>query len=112
MAVSYETNDETIYNTKIEGTTTKLDVDLGYAFPIQEAFLKPYGKAGLAFYSEESFTRNGYYKFDDNNAFLGAGVRFQYDHFYTDLSLDYSVLEDGYYDYGVTQTALTAGYKF
>lgn len=112
VGISYETNEDTIFNGELEGSSIKVGADIGYAFPIQEVFLKPYGKLGFVSYSEEYSIDNDSTEFDDNSVFAGLGVRFQYSHFYTDLSVDFYVLEDGPLDIGYVQTALTAGYKF
>ena len=117
IGISYETNDDTIEGGELQGQATKLSFDLGAAFPIRNAFpihytfLKPYAKLGLMYYSEES-SRWG--EFDDDNIFVGFGGRFQSNHFYADLSLDYYLFDDefAYLDIGLTQTALTVGYKF
>jgi attachment invasion locus protein len=113
VSISYENNDDTIDGVKLSGLSNKISYDLGYAFPLQAqtVFLKPYGKFGLVFYSEESSLGTS---FDTNDVFLGGGVRFQIGHFYADLSLDYFVLEDLYWDQKLefTQTAFTLGYRF
>ena len=111
IGISYETNDDRVDGIKYEGQSTKLSFDIGTAFPVQNAFLKPYGKVGFMYYSEESSLGT---EFDDDNLFVGLGVRFQHRYFYTDLSLDYYLLdgEFEYLDVSLTQTALTAGYKF
>jgi len=113
--VSYETNNETINNWDIKGESFKLAADIGYAFPVNQVFLKPYGKIGFVSYSEEE--SYGYYQIetDDSSVFVGIGLRFQSNHFYADLSLDTYTLDnyDGDdYDLTFVQTALTAGYKF
>lgn len=111
IAISYETNDDTMGGVKLQGQSTKASFDLGAAFPIRYAFLKPYAKLGLMHYSEESSLGT---EFDDDNLFVGFGGRFQSNHFYADLSLDYYLFDDefAYLDIGLTQTAFTVGYKF
>ena len=111
IALSYETNDDRIEGVKLQGQSTKASFDFGAAFPVQYTFIKPYAKLGLMYYSEES-SRWG--EFDDDNIFVGFGGRFQSNHFYADLSLDYYLFDDefAYLDIGLTQTAFTVGYKF
>jgi attachment invasion locus protein len=110
--VSYETNEETEKREKLEGGTLKVGADIGYAFPIQDAFLKPYGKIGFVAYSQDLISDSGKSKYKDNSVFAGLGLRFQYSHFYADINLDYFVLEDDEFDSIFTQAAVTAGYKF
>lgn len=113
--VSYETNNETIDNWDIEGENIKLSADIGYAFPISQVFLKPYGKIGFVSYSEEQSYGDYQVEADDSSIFVGIGLRFQSNHFYADLSLDAYTFEDydnDDYDLAFVQTALTAGYKF
>lgn len=112
VAISYETFDDSISDGEIEGSAFKVGTDIGYAFPIQEAFLKPYGKLGFVSYSETYSEDNYESDFDDKSVFIGLGLRFQYSHFYTDLSVDFYTLDNGTLDQKMTQTALTAGYKF
>lgn len=112
FGVSYETNEETEWREKLEGGTFKVGADIGYAFPIQDTFLKPYGKIGFASYSHDIISDSGTSEQKDNSVFAGLGLRFQYSHFYADINLDYYILEEDEFDYSFTQTALTAGYKF
>lgn len=112
FALSYETNNDTISYEEIEGESIKLGIDLGYAFPIQDAFIKPYGKLGFISYAEEYVSYGYRAEFDDSSVFAGLGVRFQYSHFYTDLGVDFYTLEDGPFDLYYVQSALMAGYKF
>lgn len=112
LGISYETNNDTLFDVELEGESIKVGVDLGYAFPIQDAFIKPYGKLGFVSYSEDYFTDGYRGDFDDSSVFAGLGVRFQYSHFYADLDVDFYTLEDGPYDLYYVQSALTAGYKF
>ncbi|MFT6984674.1 MAG: attachment invasion locus protein [Psychromonas sp.] len=109
LGVSYETNnDDNFFNGELEGRAIKVGADIGYAFPIQDVFLKPYGKIGFVSYSEDFSIGSDSSEFDDSSIFAGLGVRFQYSHFYTDLSMDFYTLEN----IDFVQTALTAGYKF
>jgi len=112
LGISYETNDDKVDGVKLEGETIKVGADIGYAFPIQDAFLKPYGKVGIAFYSQELSFNSDKYEYNDNSVFAGLGLRFQYSHFYADMNVDYFVLEEMGADLEFTQAALTAGYKF
>lgn len=100
----------TDYDLDVDGQALKLGVDLGYAFPLQEAFLKPYIKLGYQFYNLEVVSADFV---DDEALYYGVGVRFQYKRFYSDLSFDTSEINsviDTSAD--LTQTALTIGYKF
>ena len=110
--VSYETNEDTEKRVKLEGGTFKVGADIGYAFPIKDVFLKPYGKIGFVSYSQDIISDSGKSKQKDNSGFAGLGLRFQYSHFYADINLDYYILEEDEFDSRFTQTALTAGYKF
>ena len=112
VGISSQTNDDTILNGDVEGEPIKIGADIGYAFPIQEVFLKPYGKIGFVSYSEDYSIDSTNSEYDDSSLFVGLGVRFQYSHFYTDLGVDFYTLEDGAFDMDYVQTALTAGYKF
>ena len=109
VAISYETNRERIDGIRLRGESFKLSLDLGGAFPVQDSFIKPYAKLGLLYYSEQ-FSSGG--EFDDDNLFIGIGIRFQQLPFYADLSLDYYQFADVFVDTALTQTALTLGYKF
>jgi hypothetical protein len=86
--------------------------DIGYAIPINRAFLKPYGMLGFVSYSQDIISDSGTYEDKDNSVFAGIGLRFQYSHFYADINLDYYILEEDDFDSSFTQTAVTAGYKF
>jgi attachment invasion locus protein len=112
--ISYETNDIT-HGGRIEGSAVKVGIDIGYAIPINPTFLKPYGKIGFVHYSYEESNNGNRYEYDDTSVFLGLGLRFQYSHFYTDLSVDGYILElydEDYSDWTFVQTAFTVGYKF
>lgn len=109
LNVSYEQNADTLDiegdKVDLDGSTSKLSTDLGYAFPIESAFLKPYVKLGYQFYSEDT-------GFDDNSYFYGLGLRFHYSNFYADVSLDKFEQTQFTVDIEYTQTAFTIGYKF
>ena len=106
--LSYETVDEFQGDISSDsGASTKVGVDVGYAFYSEDAFIKPYISLGGVAYSEGDY--------DDNSVYGGAGVRYQYYNFYVDLGVTayYLDSEDSSTDDSrFTQTAITIGYKF
>ncbi len=109
VVISYETNNERIDGIRRQGESLKLSADLGGAFPVRDSFIKPYAKLGVLYYSERFSSSS---EFNDDNLFVGIGIRFQQQIFYADLSLDYYQFEEVFVDTALTQTALTIGYKF
>ncbi|MFH0262723.1 porin family protein [Vibrio barjaei] len=90
--------------------TLKVDTDIGYAFDVGQAWVKPYGVVGLAFVSDEANTTDlGKLTGNDTSVYLGVGVRAQLDMgLYADLRYDlptFDVLEADYLSF-------TVGYKF
>ena len=105
---SYETVDESPGDiTSDSGAATKLGVDLGYAFYSKNAFIKPYISLGGVSYTEGDY--------DESSLYGGAGVRYQYHHFYVDLGISAYYLDSDESDTDnnrFSQTAITIGYKF
>ncbi len=90
--------------------TFKVDTDIGYAFDLGQAWIKPYGVLGLAFLSDEINTpKDGKFSGNDSSIYLGAGVRGQLDMgLYADLRVDLPMYGDLDADY----LSFTVGYKF
>jgi len=112
--ISYEQSSDRIENIDVDTQIIKLGADLGYAFPLQKAFLKPYIKIGYQFYDMQLLNLD---IVEDDDLYYGLGLRFQYQHFYADLSFDKSEIKSDLsgltnISADATQTALTVGYKF
>ncbi|GAM78123.1 hypothetical protein JCM19241_4828 [Vibrio ishigakensis] len=111
--LSYQESDysETTYfeTLKVDGTTVKVDADVGFAFDFQGWSLKPYGAAGVAFGQEDVEFGNFTDSASETALLLGAGVRFIADFgLYADLRQDFI-----FYEYSdLSQTSISVGYKF
>ncbi|WGV99730.1 porin family protein [Vibrio sp. YMD68] len=119
--VSYGKNNESDsgygLHTKIDGSTFKLDTDIGYKFFFDGFTIKPYGSLGLIRYSEEitlSVGDNGAStKWNDTNVFIGTGVRAEFgNNVYSDLRFDFTYFDNELIDIDYNQFSWTIGYKF
>ena len=105
LDVSYETANDSFDNiTDAEGSTVKVAADIGYAFYSEKVFFRPYGKVGFVSYSEGDY--------EEQSAFIGLGLRYQYIDVYADLGVDTFILDNNGEDYTFVETAFTIGYKF
>lgn len=96
-------------NANIDGSTFKLDTDLGYTFHFEQWALKPYLAIGIAHVREEFSNFLVSEKYSDTNLFLGIGARATImEHYYTDLRIEGIGTDFG--DYG--QFSMTFGYRF
>jgi hypothetical protein len=113
ISAAYIGNQGSVESSDIEGVSKRLGFDLGYLFSVQSASIKPYAQLGYQSYKEES--GSGFDKSQrvrEYSAFYGAGLRFYYQHFYSDLSVSYFNFEEFSADYQFQQVALSLGYKF
>ncbi|GAM76860.1 hypothetical protein JCM19241_5756 [Vibrio ishigakensis] len=94
---------------KVEGSTLKLDTDLGYTFHFDDFAIKPYGAIGVVRLDEE-FTGFGEKEsYDDTTIFVGIGARATlFEHYYTDIRFEVFASEFSDYD----QFSMTFGYRF
>ncbi|WP_231892567.1 MULTISPECIES: porin family protein [unclassified Vibrio] len=94
---------------KVEGSTFKLDTDIGYTFHFDRFSIKPYGAIGVVKLNEEWNLYGEKDDFDDTTLFLGVGARATLDqHYYADMRIE--GFSTDYADYG--QFSLTFGYRF
>ncbi|MGF1696859.1 porin family protein [Vibrio lamellibrachiae] len=115
---SYSQNNETFFSGfKMEGSSFKLDTDIGYKFLLDGFSIKPYGAIGVIRYSEKYTISNGVdsasESWNDTNLFIGTGVRAEIgQNFYTDIRFDFTYFNDGIDDVDYDQFSWTVGYKF
>ncbi|MCW8332343.1 porin family protein [Vibrio paucivorans] len=118
LNVSYGKNKDSsiagIDGFNIDGSTFKLDTDIGYKFLLGNFNIKPYAAIGLANYSEK--TSWGYIqeKWSDSSLFLGLGVRGEIGrNIYSDIRFDYAGFDgDVWDDADFDQFSWTIGYRF
>ncbi|MGF1764798.1 porin family protein [Aliivibrio kagoshimensis] len=116
--LSYETNKDAVsisnLSSSMDGTTFKINSDIGYAFLLNGWAIKPYGSVGLVSYKEEGRVSCGSNcsinsKYSDNTLSLGAGVRAHLDSgLYADFRNDFFVTDNE----DIAQLSLTLGYRF
>ncbi|MGF1719897.1 porin family protein [Vibrio kyushuensis] len=115
---SYAQNNESFgYGIEMEGSSFKIDTDIGYKFLLDGFNIKPYGAIGLIRYSEKLSVPIGSTEvsgsWNDTNVFIGTGVRAEIgQHFYTDIRFDFTYFNDGKDDVDYDQFSWTVGYKF
>lgn len=106
---SYSMNSKNIWAGKYKLSSLKVDTDMGYAFDLDNVWIKPYGAIGLAFDREKYSHNNGNIDGSMTNLFVGVGVRAQISlGIYADLRYD---LND-YEGIDVDIISLTLGYRF
>lgn len=94
---------------KVEGSTFKLDTDLGYTFHFDNFAIKPYGAIGVVRLSEEWTVLSEKESFDETTIFVGIGARGTlFEHYYTDVRFEGFATD--YSDYA--QFSMTFGYRF
>lgn len=93
----------------VDGSTVKLDTDIGYTFHFNNFTLKPYGAIGVVRHTEEWTFLGQKEKYDDTTVFIGVGARATIkDHYYTDIRFEGFATD--YSDY--SQFSMTFGYRF
>ncbi|MFS1985310.1 porin family protein [Vibrio breoganii] len=93
----------------VDGSTLKLDTDIGYTFHFDSFAIKPYGAIGIVRHSEEWKFLGQKEKYDDTNVFIGIGARATIkNHYYTDIRFEGYATD--YADY--SQFSMTFGYRF
>lgn len=107
--VSFSKHKDSGLGYSVDGTTFKMDTDIGYKFDLEGFAVKPYLALGFASL-EEDIKFVGMEGVDSSSTiFSGLGVRGDIgQHFYTDLRLDLPMFDDYEYD----QVSLTFGYRF
>ncbi|GEA60430.1 porin family protein [Vibrio comitans] len=94
---------------KVDGSTFKLDTDLGYTFHFDNFAIKPYGAIGVVRLSEEWTVFGQKDSFDETTIFVGVGARATlFEHYYTDVRFE--GFASDYSDY--SQFSMTFGYRF
>ncbi|WP_261834631.1 porin family protein [Vibrio ishigakensis] len=94
---------------KVEGSTFKLDTDLGYTFHFDNFAIKPYGAIGVVRIDEEWTALGEKESYDDTTIFVGIGARATlFEHYYTDIRFEAFASEILDYD----QFSMTFGYRF
>ncbi|WP_261873806.1 porin family protein [Vibrio rarus] len=94
---------------KVDGSTFKLDTDIGYTFHFEQFSIKPYGVIGVVHLKEEWDLFGLKQDFDDTTIFLGIGARATIkQHYYADMRIEGFATD--YADYG--QFSMTFGYRF
>ncbi len=115
--VSYATNSDSetvgIYRADIDGSTFKVDADIGYKFDLNGFSIKPYGILGLARHNEDNSFSAGREKwsetFNDTSFVVGLGGRAEFgQHIYSDMRFDFAIYDDVDYD----TFSWTIGYRF
>lgn len=116
--LSYETNKDSLsignIGSSVDGSTFKINTDIGYAFLLNGWAIKPYGSIGLVRYQEKGMLRCGANcsintEYSDNALSLGGGVRAHLDSgLYADFRNDFFITDND--DTG--QLSLTFGYRF
>ncbi|MGY3570563.1 porin family protein [Vibrio paucivorans] len=99
---------------KLDGSTLKLDTDIGYKFMLDGFNIKPYAAIGVARYTEDVRVDNLGYKWNDAGLFLGFGVRGEIgQHIYSDIRFDYAGFDgDLWGNADFDQFSWTIGYRF
>lgn len=115
LSVSYDGNLDKWDGVDVGSSAIKVSADVGVTFPVSSAYLKPYFKLGYVHYKWST----PYVEYDDGDTVAGLGLRLEYSQFYTDLGVDFYTLNlydfgssGSTFDWSITQTALTLGYKF
>ncbi|SEF85162.1 porin family protein [Vibrio hangzhouensis] len=116
LNVSYAWNQDDVSlpdyigNVDYRARTFKIDSDIGYAFELENLWLKPYGAIGLAYVNDEVETQNnGTFSGSESTLFLGLGVRAQLNMgLYADLRYDMPSFSGVDADY----LSFTLGYRF
>lgn len=106
---SYQNNNGSKHGIDLDGSTLKVDSDIGYTFQFEEWSVKPYGAVGLARVNEKA-SYDGYSdSFKEISLMGGMGVRANLDMgLYTDLRYDFFNVDHQDQD----QLSLTVGYRF
>ncbi|GEA50482.1 hypothetical protein VIN01S_12860 [Vibrio inusitatus NBRC 102082] len=93
----------------VDGSTIKIDTDLGYTFHFEQWALKPYAAIGIVRHNEEWRLLGEKESMDDTKLFFGIGARATIkEHYYADARLEGFATD--YADYG--QFSMTFGYRF
>ncbi|MDN2482779.1 porin family protein [Vibrio agarivorans] len=110
LNVSYAQNNDSEYGLKLDGSTFKVDSDIGYKFDLDGFSIKPYAAVGLARNSEElTYQGEKVMSYNDTSLFFGIGARADIGrHFYTDMRFDLPTFDSVDYD----QFSWTFGYRF
>ncbi|GEM78301.1 porin family protein [Vibrio superstes] len=94
---------------KVDGSTFKVDTDLGYTFHFEQFSIKPYGAIGLVRLDEEWTLFGSKDSYDETTVFVGIGARATIlNHYYTDMRFEGFATD--YSDYA--QFSMTFGYRF
>ncbi|QIA64826.1 outer membrane beta-barrel protein [Vibrio astriarenae] len=109
LNVSYAQNKDSEYGLKLDGSTFKVDTDIGYKFDLDGFAIKPFIALGFARNSEK-FSFDGYSEtFNDTSMFFGFGARADINrHFYSEMRFDMPTFDSLEYD----QFSWTFGYRF
>ena len=107
---SYQNNNESKFGTDLNGSTFKIDSDIGYTFQLEGWSVKPYGAVGLARTHEKwSYSDGDSDSYKDVSLMGGMGARANFDMgLYTDLRYDFFNVDNQ----DVDQLSLTVGYRF
>ncbi|USD40567.1 porin family protein [Vibrio sp. SCSIO 43135] len=118
LNVSYGKNKDSatdgVNTFKLDGSTFKLDTDIGYKFILDSFNVKPYAAIGIARYNEEVSIEQIGYKWNENSLILGFGVRGEIGrHIYSDIRFDYAGFDgDLWGNADFDQFSWTVGYLF
>ncbi|MGL6259703.1 porin family protein [Vibrio sp. WXL103] len=106
--VSYAKHKESDRYASLDGSTFKIDTDIGYKFVSEGYSIKPYAAIGLAFLDEDLKVDDVKGNITENTIFVGLGLRADIgDHFYTDLRVDIPSFYENF-----DQASVTFGYRF
>lgn len=106
---SYQNNNGSKYGVDLDGSTLKIDSDIGYTFKFEEWSVKPYGAVGLARVNEKLSYDSISDSFKEISLMGGMGVRANLNMgLYTDLRYDFFNIDNQDQD----QLSLTVGYRF
>ncbi|GEK14240.1 porin family protein [Aliivibrio fischeri] len=106
---SYQNNNGSKYGVDLDGSTLKIDSDIGYTFKFEEWSVKPYGAVGLARVNEKLSYDGHSDTFKEISLMGGMGVRANLNMgLYTDLRYDFFNVDNQDQD----QLSLTVGYRF